>query len=880
MPKQPPALLHVAKAWRIFGVRNKEGERVPQRKEEMCFVAMDDVEAHCPGAWHDQEHRYWAGIASSGRAECRKCGKKIAQGALRIGLPRKQASGTAGYIVTWHHLECCRVDGLSAAALAPLVYFEEGVAADTEKRKSVLETLTATTVPECSQAIDPTDDAFMGMQHELSRARAPAALKATLLPFQEKGLGWMLKQELSEHRGGILADDMGLGKTIQTIALLLDAKSRAKTANAATPTTEDTAGAAVAAAEEKAAVSVDAITVGGPTLVVAPTSALLQWSEEIEKFAGDELRVLIYYDKRNAITVEQLKSHDVVLTTYPVAEIEWRGEDNLTKLPCIHCDRYFQPDRLKWHNMYQCGPNAQRTTKQMKTERIRGAGASGAARTNAASANTDADERIDLNLGGLPFLQGAAAPDPGLSAAAAAKKRSPAATPAEDPRTITDVYRKYMHEAGREPVRMYEAAHRTLAAAASGGDSGRRTSDEHDGADATLSGYPASSPATAADSASPIKLEQIDQTRKPLKRQKEAASQAIDIDTCPNPWTCEACTLLNSGYLEYCEACYTPNALVHTQSDSRHGSSVAPADSSAQVSKQQKSKGTGTAAGEAQQPTKKRKIKSKKVAGSPKRAVSSYFYYTSEERAAFKEKHPGATVQELSKLMGAAWKSLTAEERSKFEALAAKDKDRYVAEKAAWDKLHTAPAAPTTAEVEAEGSATQQQEQGEEDSDDDFEPVAKPKRRRQDGDGKLRAKRSGKDAGAATDKKKAAYGAEAGHPTMSQYNMQKDSAGLPVAWEGTDLAGSKLHSVVWERIVLDEAHKIKGRTTNVAKSIYALRSEYKWGLTGTPLQNNVGELWGLVRFLKMHPWAYYFWCATLTQNHPVAALVLSFCRSS
>ena len=64
--------------------------------------------------------------------------------------------------------------------------------------------LTATTVPECSQAIDPTDDAFMGTQPELPRASAPTALKAKLLPFQEKGFGWMAKQELSEYRGGIL----------------------------------------------------------------------------------------------------------------------------------------------------------------------------------------------------------------------------------------------------------------------------------------------------------------------------------------------------------------------------------------------------------------------------------------------------------------------------------------------------------------------------------------------------------------------------------------------------------------------------------------------------------------------------------------------------
>lgn len=54
--------------------------------------------------------------------------------------------------------------------------------------------------------------------------------------------------------------------------------------------------------------------------------------------------------------------------------------------------------------------------------------------------------------------------------------------------------------------------------------------------------------------------------------------------------------------------------------------------------------------------------------------------------------------------------------------------------------------------------------------------------------------------------------------------------------DNIDLSDSTLHNVKWHRIVLDEAHKIKGRTTNVAKSVYALNSEMKWCLSGTPLQ--------------------------------------------
>lgn len=62
----------------------------------------------------------------------------------------------------------------------------------------------------------------------------------------------------------------------------------------------------------------------------------------------------------------------------------------------------------------------------------------------------------------------------------------------------------------------------------------------------------------------------------------------------------------------------------------------------------------------------------------------------------------------------------------------------------------------------------------------------------------------------------------------------------------------------WFRIILDEAHYIKTRSTSTAKAVFALTSLNKWCLTGTPLQNRVGELYSLVRFLRMDPHAFYF----------------------
>ncbi|PCH41548.1 hypothetical protein WOLCODRAFT_70089 [Wolfiporia cocos MD-104 SS10] len=69
---------------------------------------------------------------------------------------------------------------------------------------------------------------------------------------------------------------------------------------------------------------------------------------------------------------------------------------------------------------------------------------------------------------------------------------------------------------------------------------------------------------------------------------------------------------------------------------------------------------------------------------------------------------------------------------------------------------------------------------------------------------------------------------------------------------------SPIHAIHWHRIILDEAHNIKERSTNTAKATFELQGTYRWCLSGTPLQNRVGELYSLVRFLGGDPFSYYF----------------------
>jgi SWI/SNF-related matrix-associated actin-dependent regulator of chromatin subfamily A member 5 len=54
---------------------------------------------------------------------------------------------------------------------------------------------------------------------------------------------------------------------------------------------------------------------------------------------------------------------------------------------------------------------------------------------------------------------------------------------------------------------------------------------------------------------------------------------------------------------------------------------------------------------------------------------------------------------------------------------------------------------------------------------------------------------------------------------------------------------------VWRYLVLDEGHKIKNSDTDVSKSLQGIKAEYRLLLTGTPLQNNLGEMWSLLHWL-------------------------------
>lgn len=110
----------------------------------------------------------------------------------------------------------------------------------------------------------------------------PEGLCTELRPYQQDGLNWL--QFLREFElGGVLADDMGLGKTVQALAHLLVEKNNKR--------------------------------MDRPSLVIAPTSLMVNWRQEAQRFTPS-LKILTLHGSERKPHFSTIKDFDVVITTY------------------------------------------------------------------------------------------------------------------------------------------------------------------------------------------------------------------------------------------------------------------------------------------------------------------------------------------------------------------------------------------------------------------------------------------------------------------------------------------------------------------------------------------------------------------------------------
>ena len=139
----------------------------------------------------------------------------------------------------------------------------------------------------------------------------PSTFQAQLRDYQEVGLQW-LSRLAHLGAGACLADDMGLGKTIQALAVLVHRAAQ------------------------------------GPALVLAPSSVLLNWLDESQRFAPT-LRVKRFGTGDRLQMLEQASAFDLILCSYgllqteheSLAEVNWNTlvADEAQAIKNLHAKR-------------------------------------------------------------------------------------------------------------------------------------------------------------------------------------------------------------------------------------------------------------------------------------------------------------------------------------------------------------------------------------------------------------------------------------------------------------------------------------------------------------------------------------------------------------
>ena len=68
-------------------------------------------------------------------------------------------------------------------------------------------------------------------------------------------------------------------------------------------------------------------------------------------------------------------------------------------------------------------------------------------------------------------------------------------------------------------------------------------------------------------------------------------------------------------------------------------------------------------------------------------------------------------------------------------------------------------------------------------------------------------------------------------------------------YEVCNLDKNVLNKFAWQYLIIDEAHRLKNEASTFSQTIRSFETRYRLLLTGTPLQNNLHELWALLNFL-------------------------------
>lgn len=87
------------------------------------------------------------------------------------------------------------------------------------------------------------------------------------------------------------------------------------------------------------------------------------------------------------------------------------------------------------------------------------------------------------------------------------------------------------------------------------------------------------------------------------------------------------------------------------------------------------------------------------------------------------------------------------------------------------------------------------------------------------------------------------------HKLINERLLDEDFDVCVTSYEMVLREKAHLKKFAWEYIIIDEAHRIKNEESSLAQIIRVFNSRNRLLITGTPLQNNLHELWALLNFL-------------------------------
>ena len=101
-------------------------------------------------------------------------------------------------------------------------------------------------------------------------------------------------------------------------------------------------------------------------------------------------------------------------------------------------------------------------------------------------------------------------------------------------------------------------------------------------------------------------------------------------------------------------------------------------------------------------------------------------------------------------------------------------------------------------------------------------------------------------------------------PSMKKKGLRPRFDVLVTSYENALADDLQLRSVEWECMIIDEGHRLKSRESKLYAVLQTYDAAHRVLLTGTPLQNNLEELYNLMHFLAPRLCAYSYQLSPLS----------------